>query len=44
MADNALWLLEYYCAARLPNEFDVMIYFDKSSPSTLLPFRLPTTF
>jgi erythromycin esterase len=30
--------LNYYYSSRLPNDFDVVIYFQDTSPSTLLPF------
>jgi erythromycin esterase len=34
----------YYYAARLPNEYDAIIFIDESSPAILLPFVYPKAF
>ena len=34
----------YIYQSRLPNEFDLLIYFGASSPTTVLPYRPPTVF
>lgn len=35
---------DYFHLSRLPDEFDVVAYLERSTPSTLLPFRYPGSF